>query len=175
MKTRELLLLRHGKSDWNVAVDDYHRPLKQRGRKGARRIGAWLLRQRLLPDHIVSSPATRALTTARKSATAMGIADTLVHQDKRLYEACLEDLLEVLGNCPNTAQRVMLVGHNPGLEELLIYLARTPLPVQQDGKLLPTATLARLEMPDDWKKLPAGCARLLTLQRARDLPKVTAS
>lgn len=171
MKNRELLLLRHGKSDWSGDTDDYHRPLKERGRKGARRIGAWLQRQRLLPDHIIASPATRALTTACITAKAMGISEKQVHQDQRIYEASLKDLLQVLGSCPDTAQRVLLVGHNPGLEELLTFLASDPVPVPTDGKLLPTATLARLAMPDHWQNLPAGCARLLTIQRARDLPE----
>ena len=56
----ELLLLRHGKSDWSAGTDDLHRPLKNRGKRGAQRIGTWMWQQDLVPDHIISSPATRA-------------------------------------------------------------------------------------------------------------------
>jgi phosphohistidine phosphatase len=65
----------------------------------------------------------------------------------------------------------MLVGHNPGLEELLVWLAGEVVPVPEDGKLLPTATLARLRMPADWQVLTAGCARLDTVTRSTSLPK----
>ena len=65
--TRELLILRHGKSDWEAGTDDFHRPLKDRGKRGAQRVGVWLLQQGLLPDHVVSSPAERAIVTAEKA------------------------------------------------------------------------------------------------------------
>lgn len=68
----DLLRLKHGKSDWNVPVDDFLRPLKERGKRGAQRIGAWLGEQSLVPDYILSSPAERACTTAEKCIKAMG-------------------------------------------------------------------------------------------------------
>ena len=60
---------------------------------------------------------------------------------------------------------VILIGHNPGLEDLLRFLLGDEVETPADGKLLPTATVARLEMPKDWEKLTAGCARLLELRR----------
>ncbi len=169
--TRELLLLRHGKSDWSVGVDDYHRPLKDRGKRGAQRIGVWLAQQRMVPDLIVTSPAERALVTAQKACKAMGYGDQGIHKDKRIYAAGLDDLLEVLGDCPQDASRVMLVGHNPGMEELLAWLAGDTVAVPEDGKLMPTATLARLLMPADWQALTEGCARLDTIIRPNTLPE----
>lgn len=65
---RELLLLRHGKSDWDTDTDDFNRPLKDRGKRGAQRVGVWLLRQGLLPDLVIASPAERALVTAENAA-----------------------------------------------------------------------------------------------------------
>ena len=169
--TRELLLLRHGKSDWSVGVDDFYRPLKDRGKRAAQRIGVWLAQQKLVPDLIVSSPAERALVTAEKTCKAMGNGAQDIQQEERIYEAGLSDLLKVLADCPADAGRVMLVGHNPGLEELLEWLVIDSVPVPEDGKLLPTATLARLQMPADWGALIAGCAQLHSITRPGSLPK----
>ena len=169
--TRELLLLRHGKSDWDTGVDDYYRPLKDRGKRGAQRIGVWLAQQKMVPDLIVTSPAERALVTAQKACKAMGNGDQGIQRDKRIYAAAIDELLAVLADCPPDAGRVMLVGHNPGLEELLAWLARETVPLPEDGKLLPTATLARLQMPADWRALVAGCAQLESITRSGTLPK----
>ena len=169
--TRELLLLRHGKSDWDTGDGDFDRPLKDRGKRGAQRIGVWLAQQNLTPDLVVASPAERALVTAQKTCKAMGNGDEGIQRDNRIYAAEIDGLLAVLGDCPQDAGRVMLVGHNPGLEELLVWLANEVVPVPEDGKLLPTATLARLQMPADWCALVAGCAQLDSITRSGTLPK----
>ena len=163
----ELLILRHGKSDWDVDTDDFNRPLKDRGKRGAQRMGVWLLQQGLIPDCILSSPAERALVSAEKLCKAMGHGVERITTDRRVYGADVPDLLQVLGGCPAEAQRVLLVGHNPGLEDLLRFLAGDEVEVPSDGKLLPTAALARLEMPGDWETLPAGCAHMLSVTRPR--------
>jgi len=169
--TRELLLLRHGKSDWDTGVDDFHRPLKERGICGAQRIGAWLAQRGIVPDHIITSPAQRALVTARNVCKTMGLGDEGMQRDKRIYAAGIDELLTVLGDCPDSAGRVMLVGHNPGLEELLAWLTSEAVTLPEDGRLLPTATLARLQMSADWPALIAGCARLDSITRPEMLPK----
>lgn len=169
--TRELQLLRHGKSDWSTGVDDFHRPLKERGLRAARRVGGWLAQQDLLPELVVTSPALRALTTAREACAAMGIRARSIREDRRIYAADVAALLEVLGDCPREAGRVMLVGHNPGLEELLCWLADADIPVPEDGKLLPTASLARLWMPDDWRDPVKGGARLESITRPGEVPE----
>jgi len=167
---RELLILRHGKSDWDVAVDDYHRPLKNRGKRGAQRIGIWLAQNNLVPDAVISSPAERAKVTAEKACKAMGFVKKDISFEKRIYLADVNDLLAVLGECPANSKRVMIVGHNSGLEELLRYLSES-IVVPDDGKLLPTATLARLGMPAQWGKLAPGQAKLLSITRSSTLPK----
>ncbi|MEA3413107.1 MAG: histidine phosphatase family protein [Pseudomonadota bacterium] len=167
---RELMILRHGKSDWDVDASDFHRPLTDRGKRGAQRMGVWLWQQGLQPDHIVSSPAERALVTAEKLSKAMGRGSSGIQRDERIYEAWPGDLMTVLRDCPEAAQRVLLVGHNPGLEMLLTQLAGDSLEAPADGKTLPTATLARLEMPDDWESLYTGCARVISVTRPGDLP-----
>lgn len=167
----ELLILRHGKSDWSTEVEDFERPLKDRGKRAAQRVGTWLLEEGLLPDLILSSPAERAITTAEKCAKAMGLAADGIQREPRIYEAGTRELLEVLREVPASTRRVMLVGHNPGLEQLLLHLLREPPPPRKDGKLLPTATLARLRLRCPWPDLADDCATLRSLIRPSTLPK----
>ena len=168
--SRELWLLRHGKSDRNLAMEDFDRPLKKRGKRAAQRIGAWLQQQRLMPDWIVSSPAKRAITTAKIVHKAIAVEALVITQDKRLYQEGFERLKTVLAECPLEARRVLLVGHNPELEDLLIHLVGADNLPDTD-KLLPTAALARLIMPDDWTHLDAGSAKLLSITSAKSLPE----
>lgn len=167
----ELLILRHGKSDWSADAGDFDRPLKDRGKRGAQRMGVWLLDQDLVPDHIVSSPAERARVTAEKAVKAMGLGAQGIRYDQRVYEAGISDLLDALGDSPAAARRVMIVGHNPGLEMLVGYLVEQEIAVPDDGKLLPTATLARLTLAAGWGGLRGGCARLESITRPSQLPK----
>lgn len=169
--SRELLLLRHGKSDWKFDADDYHRPLKDRGKRGAQRMGVWLQQQALIPDLILSSPAERALVTAEKCCKTMGLGAQHIQCDKRIYLAQCSELLEVLAGIPAEVQRVMLVGHNPGLELLLHFLSDEAIEMPEDGKLLPTATLAWLMITGSWSELRQGSAKLLQLTRASRLQK----
>lgn len=170
--TRELLILRHGKSDWDAGADDFNRPICDRGKRGAQRVGVWLLGQQSVPDYVISSPAIRAITTAEKTAKVMDLDVRDIVTDVRIYNADRDALLAVLQDCPEQAGRVMLVGHNPGLEQLLRYLA-DDLSVAGDRKLLPAAAVARLRMPACWdaSKLTAGCAQLLSLVRPKALPR----
>ena len=170
--TRQLLILRHAKSDWETsALTDYDRPLASRGKRDAPRIGAWLRRQGLVPDHIVSSPAKRARQTAKRVAKVVGLPKESIAWDDDVYAASAGNLLGALSRCPGKAHRVLLVGHNPGLEDLLRYLCGNSVQTPPDGKLLPTAALAHLEMPKDWRHLAPGCAKLLVLTRPTDLPE----
>ena len=168
---RELLILRHGKSDWNTDADDFDRPLNNRGKRGAQRMGVWLWQQGLRPDLIISSPAERAITTAHKCCKSMGMMASDVVEDDRVYAASLDELLEVLKDAPAGAGRTMLVGHNPGLEDLLEFLIDDDIPLADDVKRLPTATLAHLAMPDDWQALASACATLGSIVRPGELPK----
>ena len=169
--TRELLIFRHGKSDRSVKSDNFHRPLKDSGKRDAQRAGVWLAQGGLVPDYVISSPAERALVSAEKACKAMGLYTGKISRDRRIYAADLNTLLDVLGECPDSSRRVMLAGHNPGLEDLLIYLADGKLPLDDNGKLLPTAAIARLIMPEQWAGLSESCASLVALMRPAQLPK----
>ena len=167
---RELLILRHAKSDWDSgAARDFDRPLAKRGKKDAPRVGEWLYREGLVPDQVISSPAERARQTAVKVCKSMDFKKKKIRWDDEVYEAGVADLLGVLARCSREARTVLLVGHNPGLEDLVRYLAADEAEEPSDGKLLPTAALARLEMPDDWSALKVGCAQLVDVTRPRKL------
>lgn len=162
---RELLVMRHGKSDWGVPSSDFDRPLKARGRRGAEKIAMWLEKKQLLPDFIISSPAQRARQTAEIVTETFGQDLSIIQLDSRIYTAGIHDLMSVLVDCPDQSQRVLLVGHNPGLEELLIYLLADYPEIPSNGKLLPTAALARLKILNNWNQTKKGCAELLSIKR----------
>jgi phosphohistidine phosphatase len=168
--SRRLLILRHAKSAWDTdASTDFERPLAKRGKRDAPRIGSWLHEQGLVPDYVVSSPAKRAEQTAIKTCRELGIKKEHLQWDERIYAASVEVLLGVLADAPKTAKTVMLVGHNPGLEDLTKYLGGDDVTVAGDGKLLPTATVANLEMPDNWSRLNEAAGRLVQITRPRTL------
>ena len=168
--SRKLLVLRHAKSDWSIDTSDFNRPLKRRGKRAAQRMGSWLRQQDLIPDYILASPAERARNTAEKLTKAMGLTAQHVYYDDRLYACDLDTLKAVLTDIPSAAKQVLLVGHSPDLEELLEYLNKKKLSREEDGKLLPTATLAILEMPNDWGSLSKGCAEVKSITRPASLP-----
>lgn len=169
---RKLLVLRHGKSDWSTDELDFDRPLVERGRLGAQRMAAWMQTRDLVPEHIVSSSAARAAGTAEAACKTMGLRLEKVHFDGRAYAAGVEALLAVLADSPKKAKSVMLVGHNPGLEELVEFLSETPVAIPADGKLLPTAALALLETDREWAALGEHCARLISVTRPAQVPEM---
>ena len=169
MKRRELLIHRHAKSAWDTdAPADFDRPLSLRGLRASKRMGRYIADTGLVPDAVVCSTATRAVQTVLGVAQSARFTLQTVRFESAIYEASLSTLLDVLGDCDPGAQRTMIVGHNPGLEYLLDHLAGG-VPVPGDGKLLPTAALARLELPRDWRRLGRGDGKLLGLTRVRDL------
>jgi phosphohistidine phosphatase len=173
MTTRKtLLLLRHAKSDWSAGTaDDFSRPLSKRGRKDSPRMGAWVKKKGLVPDYIACSPASRARQTAELLCDKAGFDPGIIEWNAELYLADLQTLLEIARNFPEQANIVMLIGHNPGMETLLRYLAEKEIQPPKDGKYLPTATLARLLVKGNWHNLRAGSASLVDIMRPRNLPK----
>ncbi len=167
MKT--LLLFRHAKSDWANDLPDFDRPLNARGQKAAERMGRWMKQAHIQPEWIVSSPARRALETVQGLRQHLDIPDTLVHFDERLYLADVAALLEVAARCPQDMDDIMLMGHNPGMDELLTFLCGPNLPRSKKGKLMATATLAQVSLPDDWQQLTAECGKLQQIIRPGEI------
>jgi phosphohistidine phosphatase len=165
----ELFILRHGKADSPEGVVDFQRNLKKRGREDAKSVGRWLHDRKLLPDYVLSSPAPRALQTAQQVCKQLGIDEDTVVCDSAIYEASSGDLLAVLKSCPKTARRVLLVGHNPGLEDLILTLTGYSEPLPDDVSRLSTAAMAQLVFECDWDKLAEGCAKWVMLVRPENL------
>lgn len=160
---KELFIMRHAKSAWDQNVEDKQRPLKKRGVNAARRIGDGLKRLGWIPDKILVSPAKRALQTCE-----LIDLDAPVEEDERIYAASLDDLFAVLADVPETINKVMLIGHNPALEDLLLHL--TPnAERQKNGKLLTTANVARIGVQGKWHNLQQTKGQLLGLVRPKEM------
>ena len=162
MKT--LLILRHAKSSWdNSRLVDHDRPLSSRGKEDAPRMGRLLAREDLVPDLIISSSAERALTTAELAAISAGY-EAEIQITRHLYHADPESYIELLQQVADSHERVIVVGHNPGMEEL----------VEQLGghyQRMPTAALAQIELPiESWGELDEETnGRLVNLWRPKEL------
>jgi phosphohistidine phosphatase len=160
-----LLLLRHAKSSWDdPGLADHDRPLAPRGRKAAKRIGRHLRDQGPEVSLALCSSARRARDTL--SLVAPG-GDIEIEIEPELYGAGAGELLERLRRVPDDAGTVMLVGHNPAIQELLVSLARDPgdLAVRK----FPTGALATLAVNGSWGALAAGQAELAALVVPREL------
>ena len=166
-----LYLMRHAKSDWHSAAQaDFERPLNQRGVKDAARMGQWLHKQNIAPALILSSPAQRAQQTALAAAEAMRLDAGRIQFNKDLYLADRPTLLHILHGIPEQTESLLLVAHNPGLDELVEWLAPESPPVSESGKLMTTAAVARFELPGGWANLQRGGAILQQILRPRELP-----
>ena len=164
MKT--LLILRHAKSSWDdPGLKDHDRPLNPRGARDAPRMGRLLVDEDLIPERILSSTAVRALSTAELAAAEFD-QDVEIEVTRDLYLASPHTYVEVLEELAGPAERVMVVGHNPGISALVTVLT---------GELeeMPTAALAAVELDiEEWDHLGrAGTGALLGFWRPKALAK----
>jgi phosphohistidine phosphatase len=169
---KQLLLLRHAKSSWDdPALADFDRPLAPRGRKAAPRMGRELAARGWLPQSVLSSPAARTRETWSLVAAELPGAASATFP-KALYMATPERLLTKVRKTPESVTALLLIGHNPGLEELAALLASEdsdPRALKRLATKFPTAALARFQFDSKWAELHAGAARLSHLIQPRDL------
>lgn len=171
MKT--LALFRHAKSDWSDArARDFDRPLNERGQRGARAMGEYIRSTARRFDRMIASPAVRAAETVEEASKAWGCTFK-VEWDRRIYLASSATLIDLLREVQDDPQSLLMVGHNPGLEDLIFDLVpddgTSPLRAIVERKF-PTATFAVLELAIDcWNELDEGCGKLVELTRPRDL------
>lgn len=161
---RQLIVLRHAKSDWPVGVPDKDRPLAKRGRRDAPAAGRWLAEHVGRIDLVVHSDSRRTTETWAAVAadlTAGGGRVGKVKSSGRVYDASVATLLEVLRAVPDDTRTVLLVGHNPGVQELVVTLAGgSGRGAALAAAKFPTSGLAVLSVDQPWSGLGAGGARI---------------
>jgi phosphohistidine phosphatase len=161
MKT--LLVLRHAKSSWDHSeLADHDRPLNKRGMRAAPRMGRHLVEQDLVPDLILSSTAVRARSTAELVADECDSPPAIDYLPS-LYGAGPHTYLEAVSEAGCDGERIMVVGHNPGIESLVTVVTGAQ-------RRMPTAALAHIELDvDEWEEVPSARGRLVGLWRPKEL------
>jgi phosphohistidine phosphatase len=169
--TKTIYLARHAKSAWDTAAPtDFDRPLSNRGMDDAIAMGKALNFQSWKPEKIISSPALRAQLTCLAYCEYLDFDTNLIHWQKEHYAAYMVTLLQCLTNLPETLNSVMLLGHNPAMEDLLIHLCGDLSDYrQQNGKLFTTGNIARLSTKGKWRDLIMGEAIMIQLLRPKEL------
>lgn len=170
MKT--LLLLRHAKSSWSDPdLADFYRPLNARGRRAAPAMGRFFAEACPYPDLAVCSEAVRAQETWALAAAAFDpVPETRI--DPRLYHATVETLMSIIAETPTSADVLMLIGHNPGIEMLGSLLVGDPASrdARRMARKFPTAAIAEFSFQtDDWTLVGTQTGQLVRFFRPKDL------
>ena len=163
-----LYLLRHAKSSWaDDSLPDLERPLAPRGRRAAKRLAQHFREKGMHPELVLCSPALRTRQTLELLEPGLGaIEDVLVEDD--LYGAGADQLLHRLRRIPSDVRSALLIGHNPGVQDLAVLLVRGGDAREQLGAHFPTAALATLAIPGVWAKLGRGGAQLVAFRVPRN-------
>jgi phosphohistidine phosphatase len=163
---KKLLIMRHAKSSWSDAhLSDHDRPLNKRGKRDAPLMGRHLLNEDLVPDLIISSSAKRALATAERVAMSCEYEGG-IEVTRDFYHADSDTYLERLRNVADSGQSVLIIGHNPGMEELLVELVGV-------WERMPTAAIALVEFSiEHWNQLDNNITgELINFWKPKDFPK----
>ena len=158
---RRLVVLRHAKSDWPAGVADHDRPLGRRGVRDSTAAGRWLVEHGDSPDLVWCSTAVRTRQTWEHVEAELAQPCSVNFED-RVYDAAVADLVDVLRQTPKKTSLVLLVGHNPGVQDLVLALADR---ASGDARALaetkfPTSGLAVLDVDGEWGDLGQGRAHL---------------
>ena len=169
---KRLTLLRHAKSGWDDPVArDFDRPLNAKGKRAARTMGRHMREEGMVFDHVIASPATRVVETLDELWQGYGRSQGRA-LDKRVYLASADTLLELLHEAPDAAESVLLSGHNPGMEELVLLLVPDGSSDERGSveEKFPTASLAEIRFDaGHWEDLRPGTGTLTRFVRPRDL------
>lgn len=170
---KKLTLLRHAKSSWDDPVDrDFDRPLNKKGKRAAAVMGRFIRSNGLTFDQILASPAVRVIETLENVEEARGKAMEPTW-DRKIYLASSATLLDVLRGANPDAEHILMVGHNPGLEDLIFDLVpddgSSPARDEVETKY-PTAALAEMTLAiEKWSDIREQCGKLDRFTRPRDL------
>ncbi len=154
---KRITLLRHAKSSWDEpGLSDFDRPLNPRGRRNAPEMGRRLKARDQVPDLLISSPALRAVTTARMVAREMGFPEGRIIEEPSLYHAGEGRIMAIVNSLESLAGHLMLVGHNPGFSDFANCLSEARI----DN--LPTAAIFCVDFDvDDWSEIIPGEGRFV--------------
>jgi phosphohistidine phosphatase len=168
---KRLYLLRHAKSSWDdPTLVDSDRPLAPRGRRAAKLMAGHLRRKGISPELVLCSPSRRTRQTLKRIAPGLGKSAEVQIEDA-LYAASAATLLEELHDVPDEVDSVMLIGHNPGIQELALSLARASSERPRLRSKFPTAALATLELDSPWRELVPGSAELVSFVAPKQLSR----
>jgi phosphohistidine phosphatase len=169
-EVRTVILLRHGKSSWSDStLADIDRPLAPRGERAAGRIAKYMRRKKIRPELVLCSPSVRTRQTLEAIQPSLGKSCS-IELVPELYAASESELLERLQALPGSVSSVMLIGHNPGLQELALVLASRGADLGQLREKFPTGALAMLVVhSESWAALSRGDAELVDYVVPREL------
>lgn len=177
MSMKTIYLARHSKSSWNSdASNDFDRPLSNRGFTDAEKMGKHLHHLEIKPEKIISSPATRAKQTCESYCEQLNIPRNKIEWNSEIYAAYTVTLLHILTAQPETVKSIMLVGHNPAMEDLLVHLCGDSTmdnQRQENGKLLTTGNVAEITVSVPWKQLVMHDAEFNFLLRPKELIRLS--
>jgi phosphohistidine phosphatase len=168
---KRLYLLRHAKSSWDEpTLVDHERPLAPRGRRAVKVMAKHLRREGIAPQLVLCSSSRRTRQTLTRIAPGLGkSADVQIRS--KLYAASAPELLEVLREVPDGVESVMVIGHNPGIQDLALSLARDGPQITRVRGKFPTAALATLEFRAAWRELAPGSAELVSFVKPKELSR----
>ncbi|MCB0676667.1 MAG: histidine phosphatase family protein [Saprospiraceae bacterium] len=154
---KKLYLIRHAKSSWDdPSLDDFDRPLNGRGKRDAPFMAELLAARKFGPDALVSSPAKRAITTARHFADAFGVERSSIIQERGIYEASAGELLDIINDFTDDWQTVLFFGHNPAFTMLANLFTTSYI-----GNI-PTCGIVGIELSvGRWRELERGGGRVV--------------
>jgi len=165
---RKLIALRHGEAEKGFGIEDFDRALALRGYAEVELVAKWLLREGYVPDLILASTAERAAATAFHAGRILELDETCITVDQSLYLASKTILLDLVYELPEESNCVMIVGHNPGLEDFISFIGGYDRFAKAGGKLM-TATVACLEFEGEWAEIVSALPTLKFLKRTIDV------
>lgn len=168
---RTLYILRHAKSDWgNESLRDFDRPLNGRGRKAAKAMGCEMRERGIAPDLVLLSPSARTTETLARVEEGFGAEFEKV-EEQSIYLAEAGTLLDLIKSAPAKSERLMVVGHNPGMQELVRALANGPPNLLEEARTkFPTGALVEISFDvSDWPDVSPGRGSIRSFLKPREL------
>jgi len=163
MKKR-IYIMRHGKAEVGYGKSDFERDLMPKGIKKTRKVADFLSSKKIRPEQVMVSMAHRTLQTADIVKETLSLASSILIEEKGLYLASINSILNEIYGVDNAVKELMLIGHNPGLSSLATYLCK------QEIDWMPTSAIVGIELElEHWNEIPSAKGKLLFYVKPADL------